>query len=280
MKRLPMLLIPCIAISATAATFNAQGKIINSKDAENPGIVKFEKDKIATTKNNLKKPTALAKIEPMTNVIHVTPYEGRFSTNNNSYSLILNGNNLNISTQQQYINTINTLETLDEPRNRGLGFGESNSGYPYSYSNGSDCRITSTSYNYNAFFNDVYTDILNGLHFNPGTTPTHSCTGTYSNTCGNGINIYNVVADRHPITFNGNSCKITDPNDARHALNYSYRIQHYNVNQFFSVASPNASLYTVAEREARSDGHFMTDKFPWHFFNSQETINKAPHIIN
>ena len=61
MKRLSMLLIPCIAISANAATFNAQGKTINSKDAKNPGFVKFEKNTAVKAKIKTNKPTALAK---------------------------------------------------------------------------------------------------------------------------------------------------------------------------------------------------------------------------
>ena len=59
MKRLSMLLIPCIAISANAATFNAQGKTINSNDAKNPGIVKFEKNKAVKAKNVQKTPATV-----------------------------------------------------------------------------------------------------------------------------------------------------------------------------------------------------------------------------
>ena len=72
MKRLSMLLIPCIAISANAATFNAQGKIINSNDAKNPGIAKFEKNKATTAKSNINKPSALAKVTPIGTVDHVS----------------------------------------------------------------------------------------------------------------------------------------------------------------------------------------------------------------
>ena len=68
MKRLSMLLIPCIAISANAATFNAQGKTINSNDAKNPGIVKFEKNTAVKAKNNKTKPAALAKTYTPTRV--------------------------------------------------------------------------------------------------------------------------------------------------------------------------------------------------------------------
>lgn len=46
MKHLSMFLMSCLAISTNAATYNAQGKAINSKDAQNPGIVVYEKTKV------------------------------------------------------------------------------------------------------------------------------------------------------------------------------------------------------------------------------------------
>ena len=60
MKYISLLLASCFAASASAATYNAQGKIINNKDAKNPGIVKFEKDK-ATVNQSVSKPASLAK---------------------------------------------------------------------------------------------------------------------------------------------------------------------------------------------------------------------------
>ena len=250
MKYIPLILASCVAVSANAATYNAQGKIINSKEAKNPGIVKFEKNKAVAAKNTPNKQNSLAKTATpaTTDVIQVIPYEGRFSTSNNSYTLKVNGYNQNVSTQQQYTDLVDYLESQDAARNNAnyhSSIYQNSHTYEtnYKYSNGSDCRITSTSYNYNAFFNDVYADILNGLHFNPtysGSTPTHGCSGsgTYSNTCGRDINIYNVVADYNPITFNGNSCKITDPTEANRALNYAYRIQHYYANQILLTTSP------------------------------------------
>lgn len=281
MKRLSMLLIPCIAISANAATFNAQGKTINSKDANNPGIVKFEKNKAVMAKSNTKKTASLAKAEipAITHVIQVTPYEGRFSTSNNSYSLKVNGKNKNVSSTSAYNQEINDLEFKDAPRNNNTyadHFQHYTDNYYKVRSNGenTDCRITSTSYNYNAFFNYVYADILNGLHFN-------NCTG--SGTCGNGINIYNSTVDNAPITLNGNSCK-----DNQSILDYAYRIQHYNINQFLATASPNATLYTVSEDEARRNGvylpsgHYPSGKggFNWNFFTSSGETNNAPHVGN
>ena len=61
MKYIPLILASCVAISANAATYNAQGKIINNKDAKNPGIVKFEKDKAAAAKSTVSKTGSLAK---------------------------------------------------------------------------------------------------------------------------------------------------------------------------------------------------------------------------
>ena len=298
MKRLSMLLIPCIAISANAATFNAQGKAINSKDSKNPGIVKFEKNKAVKAKNNKTKPAALAKIEitPITNVVQVTPYEGRFSTSNNSYTLKVNGVNKDVSTKTKYDNEIKDLESNDAPRNNSNNNAAhySNSHVStdhYDYKSDNDnCKITSTSYNYNAFFNDVYADVLNGLHFNPtysGSTPTHGCSGSgiYSNTCASGINIYNVVPATNPITFNGNNCTYSPDN--QNWLNYSYRIQHYNANQFLATAAPNATLHTVTEQGARSNGvympaHYFNGKggFEWHFFSNSVESSTAPHVGN
>lgn len=283
MKRLSMLLIPCIAISANAATFNAQGKTINSNDAKNPGIVKFEKNTAVKAKNNKTKPAALAKVEMMTNVVQVTQYEGRFSTNDNSYSLKKNGWDIGTSTKDDYLRYINTWEMEDAARAYGsnLGFTNShNSNDRYLGTTGNKCEIAQTSYNYNAFFNHVYADILQRQKFN--------CSGSNSSTCGNDINIYNVVPDRieEPVTFNGNSC--TDPNWNEYTyFDYIYRIQHYNINQFFAAASPNATLYTVSEQHARGCGVYMTSGcfngaggFPWRFFNTVPQTQRAPHIIN
>ena len=278
MKRLSMLLIPCIAISANAATFNAQGKTINSNDAKNPGIVKFEKNKAVKAKSNKTKPAALAKVEipAITNVVHVTPYEGRFSTNDNSYSLKKNGWDIGSSTKDDYLQYINTWEMEDAARAYGsnlLFTNSHNSDDRYLGTTGNKCEIAQTSYNYNAFFNHVYADILQRQKFN--------CNGSNPGTCGNEINIYNVtVPKKGPITLNGNSC--VDPGEGKEKsyLDYSYRIQHYNINQFFAAASPNATLYGISEQKARGNGRYMTTEFPWRFFNTVPQTQRAPHIIN
>ena len=285
MKCLSMLLIPCIAISANAATFNAQGKTINSNDAKNPGIVKFEKNKAVKAKINTNKPAALAKggIPAITNVVHVTPYEGRFSTNDNSYSLKKNGWDIGSSSKEDYLRYINTWEMEDAVRAHGpffIGLTNShNSDDRYLDGSKDICEIAQTSYNYNAFFNHVYADILQRQKFN--------CNGSTSGTCGNEINIYNVtVPQKGPITLNGNSCK--EPNwSTYYDLDYSYRIQHYNIEQFFAAASPNATLYSVSDAKARGCGVYMTGTcfdgtggFPWHFFETVPKTQTAPHVIN
>lgn len=290
MKRLSMLLIPCIAISANAATFNAQGKTINSNDAKNPGIVKFEKNTAVKAKIKTNKPAALAKgeIPAITNVVHVTPYDGRFSTNDNSYTLRKNRSDMGVTTKEQYLEKVNGWEQNDAAREHGpfllLGLGSnshSGNGDGYKYrAEQNKCEITSSSYNYNAFFNHVYADILQRQKFN--------CNGSNSGTCGNEINIYNVtVPEKGPVTFNGSSC--VDPGEGynKSFLNYSYRIQHYNIEQFFATASPNATLYSVSDEKARGNGVYMTSAgfsgkggFPWHFFDTVEGTESAPHIIN
>ena len=87
MKYISLLLASCFAASASAATYNAQGKIINSKDAKNPGIVKFEKSKTVAAKNNINKPAALAKPASIGTVDHVTKTWAMFNTNTNKYYL-------------------------------------------------------------------------------------------------------------------------------------------------------------------------------------------------
>ena len=87
MKYIPLLLASCVAVSANAATFNAQGKIINSNDAKNPGIAKFEKNKATTAKSNINKPSALAKVTPIGTVDHVSKVWAMFNTNTNKYHL-------------------------------------------------------------------------------------------------------------------------------------------------------------------------------------------------
>ena len=108
MKRLSMLLIPCIAISANAATFNAQGKTINSKDANNPGIVKFEKNKIDVAKNNLNKPTPLAKTYTPA---WVNTRKATYNQDARTYTF--NDNNIS---EEAYLNSTDYLERYDDIR--------------------------------------------------------------------------------------------------------------------------------------------------------------------
>ena len=293
MKKTSTLCIASLLVAtASAATFDAKGRSVKENQINNPGFAKYSKA-IIKKENQHNKSVVLAKAATptTTNVIQVTPYEGRFSTSNNSYTLKVNGVNKDVSTMNKYVNEINDLEINDAPRNMGGSLLFTNSHvstdhYEYKADN-ADCKITSTSYNYNAFFNNVYADVLNGLNFNPtyqGPTPTHGCSGsgTYSNTCASGINIYNVVVDKEPITFNGNSCK-----DNKSNLNYSYRIQHYNINKLLATAAPNAKLYTVSEQRARQNGRYMPDHFfngeggfEWFFYSTAGESSTAPHVGN
>ena len=300
MKKTSTLCIASLLVAtASAATFDAKGRSVKENQLNNPGIAKYSKA-IIKKENKLDKSNLLAKAgtPTATHVIQVTPYEGRFSTSNNSYTLKVNGVNKDVSTKNKYDNAINDLESNDAPRNNS----NNNAAYyqnshastdHYDYKSDNDnCKITSTSYNYNAFFNDVYADILYGLKFSPtypqgSSSPIHGCpsSGTYSNTCASGINIYNVVPATNPITLNGNNCTYSPDN--QNWLNYSYRIQHYNANQFLATASPNATLHTVTEQGARSNGvympaHYFNGKggFEWHFFSNSVESNTAPHVGN
>ena len=306
MKKASTLCIASLLVaSASAATFDAKGRSVKDNQLSNPGIAKYSKS-VIKKENKLDKSNLLAKAgtPTATHVIQVTPYEGRFSTSNNSYTLKVNGVNKDVSTMNKYVDEINDLESNDAPRNNSNNNAAhyqnshvSTDHYDYKSDN-DNCKITSTSYNYNAFFNYVYADILYGLKFSPtypqnpqnpqgSSSPIHGCSssGTYSNTCASGINIYNVVPATNPITLNGNNCTYSPDN--QNWLNYSYRIQHYNANQFLATASPNATLHTVTEQGARSNGvympaHYFNGKggFEWHFFSNSVESNTAPHVGN
>lgn len=251
MKRLPMLLIPCIAISATAATFNAQGKIINSKDAKNPGIVKFEKDKIATTKNNLNKPTALAKdYAPH----HVEKTWGEYHPNNNSnqrYKL-----NNTWRTTEKYFELIDKHEKADIPRNYHKSNYNSEQSKYYSYSlipypnkTGNNCESITSNY----FFYSVpepefssysgKNDILrNFSHGANNEINNNRCTNNpsdkYYRTCGQDINIYNIVGDdKIQLPYNTVDYNCADSR----TQNYKEGIKHNFANQIIKVVSNNVN---------------------------------------
>ena len=276
MKRLSMLLIPCIAISANAATFNAQGKTINSNDAKNPGIVKFEKNKAVAAKNNQNKPAALAKTYTP---VQVTATKGVYDQNTRKYEL---NNNTNIP-EAQYLSTIDQLEKADNPRKNDWSrnyYDQAMTEIPNKTDN--LCKVVSyylNSWTYRDYGAASY-ELINEsgrwwtrnlalphaigyydhyIYYSPeiydhsynfdmgskasGHSTSDRCYGQghFGNTCGQGINIYNIAGDA-PVTFNGNSCV-----DSRRA-NYKEGLKHYYANEFIKRYAEQATIHYYKDR--------------------------------
>ena len=259
MKRLSMLLIPCIAISANAATFNAQGKTINSNDAKNPGIVKFEKNKAVMAKNNKTKPAALAKTYTP---VQVEARYAIYDQRNGTYEL--NGES---KTRLQYFQDIQEFEQNDNPRKNAL----SNKYIDYAIK---QLPIKNSTYdncqrknNQNSINNNInYSAATRELQFGDDsqTLPyaigylesmdekysfgySKRCFGgvMFSYTCGKGINIYNIAGDA-PVTFNGNGC--TDDRKS----NYKEGIKHYYAIKFINHYAEMANISYYKDRTSAS----------------------------
>ena len=259
MKRLSMLLIPCIAISANAATFNAQGKTINSNDAKNPGIVKFEKNKAVAAKNNQNKPAALAKTYTP---VQVTATKGVYDQNTGKYEL---NNNTNIP-EAQYLSTIDQLEKADNPRkNDRSGDYTDYSMPPLPNKTGNTCYEKNNGiyeYYYYSYAEEK------GIGFQGGNIPfaigyesknnvynydwdklddsynKERCKGIgpYKNTCGQGIHIYSIAGDE-PISLPYNGICI----DSRQQ-NYKEGIKLYYANKFIRYYAPKAAIHYYKDR--------------------------------
>lgn len=265
MKYISLLLASCFAASASAATYNAQGKIINSKDAKNPGIVKFEKSKTVAAKNNINKPAALAKPASIGTVDHVTKTWAMFNTNTNKY--YLNGY---MRSEANYLNLINSFESNDAPRNSYSKINYTHTQAPYPAKSG-NCAIVSKS-DHEKFFSEreltfdmVHLGSLKTL--TNGNIVQKNCDPEFSNNdCGKDINIYNIVAD-NPISFSGNNC-----NTSNISYNYKYAIQHYYSNSFLKGIAPKANITPINEGSARATGHYVT--------RPQNPYGNAKHIGN
>ena len=265
MKYIPLLIATCVAASASAATYNAQGKIINSKDAKNPGIVKFEKSKTVAAKNNNNKPAALAKTASIGTVDHVTKTWAMFNTNTNKY--YLNGY---MRSEANYLNLINSFESNDAPRNSysKINYTHSHAQYP---SKSGSCTVVSKTDNEKYYsereltFDMVHLGSLKTLI--NGNIVQKNCDPEFSNNdCGKDINIYNIVAD-NPISFSGNNC-----NTSNVSYNYKYAIQHYYSNSFLKGIAPKANITPINEGSARATGHYVT--------RPQNPYGNAKHIGN
>lgn len=265
MKYIPLLIATCVAASASAATYNAQGKIINSKDAKNPGIVKFEKSKTVAAKNNINKPAALAKPASIRTVDHVAKTWAMFNTNTNKY--YLNGY---MRSQENYFSAIDNFEANDAPRNSysKINYTHSQAQYP---SKSGSCTVVSKTDNEKYYSERELTfDMLHlGYlkHLSNGAIVKKDCSWPESaSTCGAGINMYNIVAD-NPITLSSNNCTSSNV-----TYNYKYGIQHYYANSVLKGVSPNVTVTPINEGSARAIGHYVT--------RPQNPYSNGQHIGN
>lgn len=271
MKKIASLCLTSLLLaSANAATYNAQGKIINSKDAKNPGIVKFEKNKVAATKSSVIKPTSLAKDYAPT---QVQARKATYDQNTKTYTL--NGDN-NVISESAYLSQIDSYERYDAARLNGVSTQYTNNNMPViPYKSGNTCKRV----NYNLSNEYTYFDIdyssatknatpvaenetvpyaigyygnsINGYNMYTapsGATTSSRCQGTvpynanyYAYTCGAGINIYTIAGD-DPVTFNGNSCV-----DSRQK-NYKEGIKLYYANQFIHHIAERVSTHHYKDR--------------------------------
>ncbi|MDY6332836.1 MAG: hypothetical protein SPL52_15160 [Fibrobacter sp.] len=263
MKYISLLLASCFAASASAATYNAQGKIINSKDAKNPGIVKFEKSKTVAAKKNNNKSISLAKTYTAD---QVTAVKASFNSNTNAYTL--NGNTISIA---QYKDFVDNFEKNDKPRKTYTRLNYTNPATPYASNNGSNCAINSYPTNDN-FFNDREgaLDAMEFMTQYSERNSTHKCNfAPYINACGAGVKMYNVVGD-NKISLNNKSCKNSVLRD------YSLGIQHYYAHQFLKAAAPRiAEISTVNEGNART-----SHKFAQHPLNPYQNNIQIGNIIS
>ena len=153
MKKIASLCLTSLLLaSANAATYNAQGKIINSKDAKNPGIVKFENNKVAATKGSAIKPTSLAKSYAPT---QVQARKATYDQNTKTYTL--NGDN-NVISESAYLNQIDSYERYDAARLNGVSTQYTNNNMPViPYKSGNTCKRVNYNFsNEYSYFNIDY----------------------------------------------------------------------------------------------------------------------------
>lgn len=271
MKKIASLCLTSLLLaSANAATYNAQGKIINSKDAKNPGIVKFEKNKVAATKGSAIKPTSLAKSYAPT---QVQARKATYDQNTKTYTL--NGDN-NVISESEYLSQIDSYERYDAARRNGVSTQYTNNNMPViPYKSGNTCKRVNDDFSNEYYYfdfdyasatRDADFSLYNGnvtyaigYYDNPinhydmylsqnNTTLAWRCEGLvyqnapyYAHTCGAGIHIYTIAGD-DPVSFNGNSCV-----DSRQK-NYKEGIKLYYANQFIHHIAERVSTHHYKDR--------------------------------
>lgn len=271
MKKITSLCLTSLLLaSASAATYNAQGKIINSKDAKNPGIVKFEKNKVNATKSSVIKPTLLAKSYAPT---QVQARKATYDQNTKIYTL--NGDN-NVISESEYLNQIDSYERYDAARLNGVSTQYTNNNMPaISNKSGNTCKRVNYDFSNEYYYfdfdyasatRDADFSLYNGnvtyaigYYDNPinhydmylsqnNTTLAWRCEGLvyqnapyYAHTCGAGIHIYTIAGDS-PVSFSGNSCV-----DSRQK-NYKEGIKLYYANKFIDHIAERATTHFYKDR--------------------------------
>ena len=252
MKKIASLCLTSLLLaSASAATYNAQGKIINSKDAKNPGIASYEKA-AAQKQSNIKSTKMLAKTYSDDKVKKLW---GLFDTEDNMYKL--NGYK---QTEQRYFELIEQKEKADKARLSYTGLNKTNSAAPYPSVSQKNCSIKYKNPNSEEFYGVPY-DLVGtssyGLQQQFNMTD-HGrigqvCAGDFKHVCGEGIKIYNVVGDKK-LNISANSSSCQNNNFSR---NYTLGIQHYYADRFFELLSPEATVHNyIDEGNARINKQF------------------------
>lgn len=276
MKHISLILASCVAVTASAATFDAQGKTIDSKDAKNPGIIKFEKNKTAAAKNNLNKPSSLAKTYTPT---RVQARKATYDQNTNTYTL---NNENNTISEAAYLSQIDSYEQHDNPRQNDWSNSYTDNGiHALPNKTGNNCSrvnyTVSTNFDYTYATSTAYSHgiplaigtLENAYNYNMLTKTNNPnisarCLGLkeYKNTCGLNIHIYNIAGDA-AVSFNGNSCT-----DSR-TKNYKEGIKHYYAVKFINHLAERATTHYYQDRNG--------NKFAQHPSNP---YSKNMHIGN
>ena len=293
MKNITSLCLTSLLIaSANAATYDIKGRSLKGSEIKNPGIVSYEKA-VAKKQNSIKSTTMLAKTY---SVDPVTPLEGYFDTETYGGTYIsLNGHNYY---QSDYESVVNNYEKQDKPRinynSKKTNYYNSASSYPSN--SGYDCQKISASYlpsPYNGYTfgelsnngNPKNNDFMDFLGFFDFTSNRCNDMDWELNTCGAGVNLYNVVGD-NAISFNSstNSCKNSTSRD------YTLGIKHLYAKTIINAISPYVnntipSTQTVInEGDARTSHQFAVySKYPSFKEEADRTKHKFPNyalIIN
>ena len=249
MKSITSLCLTSLLIaSANAATYNAQGKIINSKDAKNPGIVSYEKA-VAKKQNSIKSTKMLAKTYSDDKVEKLW---GLFDSDDNTFKL--NGYK---QTEQRYFELIEKKEKADKNRSSYTGLNSENKAAPYPSVSQKNCSIGYKNPNLEDFYDTHYFGLRDYFSMPTNNKIGQSCTdnylGDFRDMCGKGITIYNVVGDKKlNISADNSNCQ-----DNSFTRNYTLGIQHYYAYRFLSLLSPKANIDNyINEGDARINKKF------------------------